>query len=96
MSIVTTPSKVLSTLAKALDLPKNSIGFVLRAWVGEAVTLEVTSCINDGHFRDFVTTIEDLDFIATNRRVRLPDEISDYIDVRISKLRKHFDLKEEI
>ena len=95
MSIVATPSEVLEALAKALDLPKNSVGFVLRAWVGEAVTLEVTSYIDDGSFRNLVTTIEDLDFVAVNRRIKLPGEVSDYIDVRISELRNHFGLKEE-
>lgn len=96
MSIVIAPSEVLSALAKALDLPKNSVGFVLRAWVGEAVTLEVTSCINDGNFMNLVTTLEEIDFVAANRRVCLPGEIADYLDMRISELRKHFDLKEEI
>lgn len=41
MALLTAPSEAARSIAKALNLPKNTIAFTLRMRVGEVATLEV-------------------------------------------------------
>lgn len=58
MTILTCPSVEAAAIAKALGLPKNTTGFILRVMVGEIPTIEVHTCVQSEVTQELCSVVQ--------------------------------------
>lgn len=58
MALLKAPSEAVSQIARALNLPKNTLAFTLRVRAGEIATLEVETYVEQGGVLELATVLK--------------------------------------